>query len=182
MSISTGSNDYDEVIQLADGETFDGTNTSGDTLAGPNPLTVGKDYQVKKIIVELVMAPEQPEQGGDSDAATITTETGIAHHQLSIRSSYADTGSDGELSSGVAYNKITTCNPPGVFEDQTNGAGGGYGAISRVQRYEIDIEDVPMWSGSLEEGAELSMNWKVEGITGSLIQLWATNHLYVVEK
>lgn len=182
MSISTGTNDkYDEVIKVDDGETFDMTNVAGDTLAGPNPVTVGKDYQVEKIKVVMRFGAEEPEQTNQT-GANVTVDFAEVRNQLSIRSQYASTGSDGELPSGVVYDENTWCNPPGSWEDETNASGAAFSGYTDVITFERDIEDIPMWSGSLEEGAELQMHWQVKGITDAQVQISVQNYLFVTDQ
>lgn len=183
MSITTGSGEsYDEVLKLADGETFNETNNAGDEIPGTKSLTVGKDYQVQKVKVVLRFGAEEAEQTADADAGPVSTDFASVFNQLSIRDSYADTGSDGELPSGIAYDELTWCQPAGSYQDETNGTGGGWGGYTDVVTFERDIDDIPMWSGSLEEGSTLSMSWQVRGITDGQVQMQATNHLFVTEK
>lgn len=181
-SFVPASGDYDEVLVLSDGTTFDETATGGDTVAGGATLTAGKDYQVHSIRTRLLAAGEEFEQTSDTGPIPVHADLGVFWNQLSIRNSYAERGSDNEIPSGVAYDEISHVQVSGHYQDKTNGVAGSFDGLDTDRVFVTDVAAMPTWSGSLEEGTEMSMHWKVEGITDGEVQLYATNYLFVTEE
>lgn len=188
MSITTksGGKLYDEILQFSTGWSW--TNVEIDNAhevpeTGPTSLTVGKDYEVVKVRGQLVTAAEEYEDTGDSNADTVHTDIGNLRHQLSIRPDFAVKGGDGEVPSGVVYEEHCYSQNPATYTDDTNGNAASFdGTVNSVCDFMLDVEEIPTWSGDLEEGTTLSHHFMWDGIPSGQHQAHATNTLYVKVK
>lgn len=168
----------DEILVLKDGATFDETSTMEEQVTGAATLTAGRDYKVHGVRADLIAVPETYEQTSESAPGAVTSSVAQVRNQLSIRSAFAGLGGDNEVPSGVAFDETSFVSVHGNWKDNTNGNAGSFPGYSERNAIAFAVDDIPTWSGTLEEGTDMKMHWQLDSLPNGQIQLYAENYLF----